>query len=483
MPNAPGIIQKLMLVGLEHLKSGRMEGAERCFGDVLAREANPTVEILLATMLPPVYRSNADLLAWRERFARQLDALRERSVSVDLETSLAVPVFATAYQGFDDLELHRKLTALYRPPADPTVSSRTRDGRIKVGFISSYFREHTIGRLNYGIIEQLDRDAFHVTVISAGRPSDALGTLYRQRADETLDISADLTASRAAIANLGLDILVYTDLGMEPLTYTLAFSRLAPVQCTTWGHPDTTAIPAIDYFLSSEDLDADHAQRFYSEKLVRLKLPAVWYHRPAPPTHAKTRFDFGLPDDATLYGCPQTLFKFHPDFDPILAGILRSDPRGLLVMIKPPHRPMEQTLVGRWQSTMPDVLDRVRWVPRQDREGFLSLNLACDVLLDPIHFGGGNTSYEAFAMGAPIVTWPSAFLRGRITYAQYRMMGVEECVVRSPAEYAETALRLGREAGFRQAVREKILAASGTLFENAQAVRGLEAFFKSCVRG
>ena len=83
---------------------------------------------------------------------------------------------------------------------------------------------------------------------------------------------------------------------MEPLTYTLAFSRLARVQCVTWGHPDTTAIPTIDYFISSEDLDMPDAQNLYSEKLIRLKWPAVYYPRPELPSSPKTRGDFGLPE-------------------------------------------------------------------------------------------------------------------------------------------------------------------------------------------
>jgi len=38
--------------------------------------------------------------------------------------------------------------------------------------------------------------------------------------------------------------------------------------------------------------------------------------------------------------------------------------------------------------------------------GFLHLQALADVLLDTIHFGGGNTSLEAFAFGTPVVTLP-----------------------------------------------------------------------------
>jgi predicted O-linked N-acetylglucosamine transferase (SPINDLY family) len=105
-----------------------------------------------------------------------------------------------------------------------------------------------------------------------------------------------------------------------------------------------------------------------------------------------------------------------------------------------------------------------------------------DVLLDPLHFGGGNTSYEALAVGAPIVTLPSAYLRGRITAALYRQMAMGDCVVGDAAEYVERAVRLGTEADYRAHVRAQILGANGVLFENGTGVRALERFLRSVVR-
>ena len=109
---------------------------------------------------------------------------------------------------------------------------------------------------------------------------------------------------------------------MEPITYTLAFSRLAPVQCVTWGHPVTTGIPTIDYFISSEALESEESDQHYTERLVRLKTPAIYYYRPETPTSLKDRAAFGLPESGALYMCPQSLFKLHPSFDEILAGTL-----------------------------------------------------------------------------------------------------------------------------------------------------------------
>jgi predicted O-linked N-acetylglucosamine transferase (SPINDLY family) len=195
----------------------------------------------------------------------------------------------------------------------------------------------------------------------------------------------------------------------------------------------------------------------------------------------KTRADFGFADGDHLYGCPQTLYKFHPDFDAILGGILRADPRGRLVLIKGQSPVMDDVLLGRFRRTMGDVIDRVHFVPRLDRPSYLSLNAAFDVMLDTVHFGGGNTSYEAFALGVPLVTLPSPFLRGRITYAQYQMMGIQDPVVATPQEYVAKAVELGTDPDRRAAASEMIRAASDVLFENAQAVRGLEDFFRRAV--
>lgn len=67
-----------------------------------------------------------------------------------------------------------------------------------------------------------------------------------------------------------LDVLVYPDVGMEPLSYYLSFSRLAPIQMTWWGHPITTSSPAMDYFISLEE-EIPEAHNHYTEQLVRMK--------------------------------------------------------------------------------------------------------------------------------------------------------------------------------------------------------------------
>jgi predicted O-linked N-acetylglucosamine transferase (SPINDLY family) len=300
-----------------------------------------------------------------------------------------------------------------------------------------------------------------------------------------------MPVARRLVADQQLDVLFYTDIGMDPFTYTLAFSRLAPVQCVTWGHPDTTGLESIDYFLSSELFETEEADEHYSETLVRLQsLPAYcyrpgrepWQSSAAKPTApSKGRDHFHLPNDCHVYACLQSVFKLHPEFDDILGGILRRDPKAVLVMSEGYYPHWREVLLKRLRVSLADVMNRVRLLGWLKYDDFINLNAISDVLLDPMHFGGGRTSYEALAFGQPIVTLPSRLLRGRMTLAMYKKMQVLDCVAGSPQEYVDIAVKLGCEPDYRATVRSKIQAANDVLYEDKEVVRELESFFEQAV--
>src|SRR4051794_11748286 len=181
---------------------------------------------------------------------------------------------------------------------------------------------------------------------------------------------------------------------MVPWTGALAHSRLAPVQCVTLGHPITSGIATIDYYISSELAEADDAQNNYSEKLVRLPNLPVYYYRPDPPARTLSRNDFDLPDDVNLYGCLQAQYKLHPSFDEAIAGILRADPNGLILLSRGGTARGEDVILERLRSRFGDIVGRVRFMPTLSRERFRALTALCTVLLAPFPFGAGDSSME-----------------------------------------------------------------------------------------
>ncbi len=396
---------------------------------------------------------------------------------MDAAKSLVPTSFFLAYHGHNDAELMRRLGRICRGSSvverrDEPLCPRS-DGRLRVGFLSAYFRDHTIGRLNLGRIKHLDRSKFEVTVLSASSHEDQVTAQFRSAGDRYRKLPSNVEAARAAIADQDLDVLIFTDVGMDSLTATLAWSRMAPVQCVGWGHPDTTGSPHIDYFLSSELLETGDADAHYTEQLVRLPLLGTYFERPVARLLSALPLTEERNENRHTYLCPQTLFKFHPDFDEVLAGILNADAQAEIVLLDGRFEHWTNRLKQRFEKTLPGGTSRVRFLPALPRNEFLNLLASADVILDPLHFGGGHTSYEALAVGTPIVTLPGEFLRNRITQALYRKIGLTELIVSTPQQYIETAVRLGTDRAERQRVSAQILKSCSVLFDDLSEVAGL----------
>jgi predicted O-linked N-acetylglucosamine transferase (SPINDLY family) len=466
---------------------GRMPAARTAMDRARAIDPGDALQVRAALMLPVIYESVEEVEGARARLEQSLARLLNEDLTITSPAeSVGVTAFYLAYQGKNDRDLLERLATIHRRAA-PELSfvaphcrapgARTAAGRpIRIGFLSAFFYRHTIGKLNLGLIRNLSRAQFAVMLLRFPGPVDDLARALEASADQVVTLPRNLEAARRQVAELELDILYYADIGMDPLTYFLAFARLAPVQCVAWGHPVTSGIPTIDYFLSSALLEPDDAPAHYTEELVRFAKINTYYYEPKIAGAVKHRGALGLSPAGNLYVCAQSLFKIHPAFDAVLGAILRGDPLGRVVLIEGPCARWRELLLARFRRTIPAEAERIVFLPRMSQDDFLHLQARATVLLDTLYFGGGSTSYEAFAFGTPIVTGAGRLLRDRITAACYRQMGLTECIAETEEEYVRIALRLGTDAARRAEMRGRIRERKHLLYEDAEAVRQLEAF-------
>ena len=131
-----------------------------------------------------------------------------------------------------------------------------------------------------------------------------------------------------------------------------------------------------------------------------------------------------------------------------------------------------------------NIHDRVVFImPFVPHPTYLRLNELCDVMLDTLHWSGGNTSLDALSCGLPVVTMPGPLMRGRQSQAMLKVLGAGELIVDDIDRYIDTAVRLGRDATWRRALSERILANRGELFEREEPIRALEDFLESAAQG
>jgi protein O-GlcNAc transferase len=474
----------LINLGNAQRRKGDADAAMEAYAKAVQRRHHDGLRIKSATTLPIVQRSWQHIAEIRRDFEGRVRALLADDVLVTdplLETSTTT--FFLAYHGLGNRHLQELVAKLHLKScpwldyvAPHVENPPTGRDKIRIGFVSAYFRRHSIGRLMQGVIERLPKEIFEIVVITQPGQRDPIVRAIETAADKIISIPAELAEARDVIAGEELDILFYADIGMDVRTYFLAFIRLAPVQCVTWGHPDTTGIPNIDYFVSSALIEPDGADSDYSETLYPLQTLPTYYRRPKIPGNLKSRDELGLAEGRRTYLCPQSVIKHHPDLDDIVAGILRGDSAGEVLLVEGAVPDWTRQVAERMGRTIPDVAGRVTSVPRMPPEDFLALMEAADVIFDPPHFSGGNTSFEAFALGKPVVAHEGNFMRGRVTAGMYRAMGIGDATGRSPGECAQIALALGLDQDRRKELQARIMDAGERLFEQDLAVREFERF-------
>ncbi len=472
------------------LPQGEYQAALALLGKALVSDpCNAALQFIDALALPVIPGSEEEMDRARQRLVDKIGELAQLDLKLeDPVTEIGMTSFLPAYHGLNDRDIQENLAQAYLK-ACPDLSftadhcgkgSGRRDGKIRVGFLSVHLGKHTIGKLNRGLITQLDRSKFESFVFCPGpdkKGTDPIIDEIAATTDHLLFPSPSLAATRDAVAGSELDILYYLDIGMEPLSYFLAFSRLAPVQCVTWGHPVTTGIPNMDYFISSQLFETGKADAYYGEKLMRFPYITSSYRRPNLPKQWKSRSDLGLPEHANLYVCAQSLFKIHPEFDAMLAAILKTDPQGEIVLIEGQEEKWNSRLSSRFAESMGDDSSRIRFLPRLSEEDFFQLLNMADVILDTPHFCGGNTSLESYAIGKAVVTLPGPYVKSRLTLGFYRQMEIEDLIAKDEKDFVSIAVSLGTDPDKRAATEKRIIEAGPLIFDDKRAITEHERFF------
>lgn len=482
----PRRYSSMMDLAICHERTDDLETASKLYQKLSAAmpadgRASMRDALLVKSIIPDLETARST----RENTKNKLDLyMRSARKISNPETENGV-YFYFSYHGECNKELNSKIAQAYLHGTpelawtSPHINNwKKPPNRIKIGIISENLRKHSIGHTSSGLIEKLDRNRFEVIVIHIRTPTrDTLHEWINSKADKVIYIDGNsLPPAQEAISSMKLDIAFWQDIGMNPFSYLLAFSRLAPVQVTTFGHPDTTGIPNMDYFISSELYETKNSEENYSEKLIKLPDAGTlsYYYRPEPASDLDRSY-FGLPPDKNIYICPQTLFKIHPIMDDIFLKILQKDPLAIFILIEPDEKHMKPALSRRLFSKYPNLESSLLFIPRIKDPAIYKALLKCsDVMLDTVYFNGQNTNLEAFSVGLPIVTLPSSLQRGRHTLGMYMAMNFMELVAQSIDDYVDLATQLTNKSDFSTHCRTEIKNRCSILYENIDFIHNLE---------
>ena len=451
--------------------------------------------------LPMIYDTAEQIGRYRHRFQSNLNHLIQSTPLQDrkqkkfaLRGIQTTTNFLLQYQNRNDLKLQKKygrfvhmvMAANYRRWVGAKVMPALSPGDpIRIGYVSTFMHNHTIGTFLSGWLKNHSRNDFKIHSYHMGKKVDAMTDQLRSHSHHFHNFAGSMERAARQIEKDQLHILVYTDIGMDPITTQLAALRLAPIQCKGWGHPVTTGLPTMDYYLSSDLMEPENAVEHYSETLVRLPNLALSYERPDLPKYPKKREALGIPADRFVYLSTQSIFKYLPQHDDIYPRIALKVPRSCFVFI----RNQSDSATRRFRKRLTSAFKRYglnadrycRFSPRLKFVDFLSLNLSADVLLDSMEWSGGKTTLEALSCGLPVVTCPGRFMRGRHAYAMLRMIQVPDTIADNKSTYCALASRLANDRTYYRNIKRKVITNRHHLYDDQIFITALEKFYKSAV--
>lgn len=485
-------------LGLGHALKEQGEQNAAAASYRLALECRPAyVEArwaLAFTPLPSVHSADDEPRDFRAAFSRQLEELDNYFGPTLIDEGYKAvggqQPFYLAYQEDDNRELLSRYGALCHRlmlhwqqahgyhPRRPVAPSR-----IRIGIVSKHFQDHSVwNALVKGWVQHLDREMFELHLFSLGARHDAETAFAKSLATTFVAGAHSLSYWVEAIIGREVGILVYPEIGMDEMTVKLASLRLAPVQVATWGHPETTGLPTIDYYISADGLEPASAEKHYSERLVRMPHLGCCYHpipvTPAAPDLAGMGIDEGVP----LLLAPGVPYKYAPRHDPVLVEIARRLGQCQLVFFTFDRRrelshKFQVRLERAFAQAGLDFRDYGVFVPWMDRPSFHGLMRRADVFLDTIGFSGFNTAMQAVECGLPIVAYEGRFMRGRLASGILHRIGLSELVATRTEDYISLVVKLAHDRKYRQRIVKRMAESQNLLFDDLDPIRALEDFF------
>ncbi len=382
--------------------------------------------------------------------------------------------------GVDRATLFAEHVAFGRACAAPEIVQWTNlpepGRRLRVAFLSADLRKHSVAYFLEPLLAHLDPAQFEVYLYHDHPKVDEMSAKLQVHAAQWRNFAgrtgdAVVGEVRSDAPDIVIDLAGHTGVNRLPLLAR----RLAPVQVTWLGYPDTTGLPAMDYrFVDAITDPVGEAEAFHTEQLVRYSSTAWSYQAPEDtPEPAPPPSSAGAP---ITFGCFNNFSKVSDSTLRGWARILASAP-GSRLLLKG-HGLTEPALAAAVRSRLAQLgvgAERVElhgWTP--STAAHLALYARVDVALDTFPYHGTTTTCEALWMGLPVVTLAGGRHASRVGVSLLHAIGRPEWVARDWDEYVAIAVKLAQDpAGLtkvRQSLRAEMLA-SPLLDHAGQAAR------------
>jgi protein O-GlcNAc transferase len=482
---APDDTTALVNLGSLLMDRGEFEAA----AEMLERASDEDPLWLYAATLLALSRQHLcewnGLDALHERIATRItDSTGEACLANPLAT-LSLPVSPTAQLRVAAAWARYSLPAEAPRAASPEGGTRPRPAKMRIGYVSSDFRNHAIAFLLAEVWERHDRKRFEISAYSIGPREDSpLRRRIEAAFDRFIDVH-DETPARTAqrIRDDGIDVLIDLNGYTHGARSEIFAWRPGPVQVSWLGYLGTQGAEWIDFvitdrFAAPAGLQASFAERFLY--LPDCYCPSDTRREIAP--LAATRRDVGLPPQGFVFCCFNNTYKILPGVFDVWMRLLGGLADSVLWLSPGNATPMAHL---RREATARGIDPRrlvfAEHLPLREH---LARHALADLYLDTMPHNAGTTANDALLTGLPVLTCAGETMASRVAGSQLHAIGLPELVTQSLADYESQASALARDPALAAHYRDRLRTNRTTtaLFDMARFTRNLEAALVSVAR-
>jgi predicted O-linked N-acetylglucosamine transferase (SPINDLY family) len=338
------------------------------------------------------------------------------------------------------------------------LSIERKSGVLKVGYLASTLREHSVGWLSRWLFQYHDRRLFQIFNYFINQDSDDSFNhkWFRDRVDMSYYCDNNYEKIASQIKADNIDILIDLDSLTNDISCLVMAYKPAPVQIT-WLGWDASGSPSIDYFIADPYVLPDNAQEYYREKIWRLPQTylGVEGFEVGIPTLRRENLD--IPNDAVVYFSSQVGYKRHSDTIQAQMEIIKGVPNSYFLIKGKGDAETIKNFFGKLATEVGISLDRLRFLAQDIDEPTHRANLAiADIVLDTFPYNGATTTLETLWMGIPMVTQVGQQFAARNSYTFMLNAGIEEGIAWSQEEYIEWGIKLGLDRDLRDKIAGKL---------------------------
>ncbi len=355
-------------------------------------------------------------------------------------------------------------------------------GKIRIGYVSGDFRNHSLAFFIAPVLIAHDRSRFELFGYYAHPAVDAQTEVIRAQFDTWLpchDLSDDELAARIRADEIDVLIDLSGHTGNNRL---LAFARRpAPIQMTWLGYLATTGLKAMDYRITDASLDPPGTtERFHTEKLLRLSSSGVFSPHPSSPPVNPLPV---LQGQTFTFACLNNPSKITDEALDLWARILLRCP-GSRLSIGNATPGLTERLTTHF-ALQGVSAERLLFHPKVGLDDYLALHHGIDLALDTFPYNGGTTTFHSLWMGVPVVALEGDTPLSRAGTSILKGMGLDGFCADTPEAYVDLAVHHFQHPQMLASVRQSLRATIDQVSEQQtkRMTAELEEKIQQLVRG